>query len=57
MPMLVTSLSVGIQSETLKTILSILQDPVYTEMHENVKEIICDEARTAKGSGAMRLQR
>ena len=57
MPMLVTSLSVEIQSETLKTILSILQDPVYTEMHENVKEIIWDEARTAKGSGAMRVQR
>ena len=56
-PMLLTSLSVDIESDNLKTILSILQDPVYTEMHEKVKEIICEEARTAKGAGAMRLQR
>ena len=34
-----------------------LQDPVYPDMLKKVKEIICDEARKAKGPGAMRLQR
>ena len=56
-PSIVSVLSVDIESELLRKIASILQDPVFTEMHEKLCEFICEEARLAKGAGAMKLQR
>ena len=52
-----STLSIEIESESLKDILNVLEQPVYPEMLETLQEIICDEARAAKGVGAMRLQR
>ena len=56
-PALVAVLSVDIESELLRKIVSVLQDPVFAEMHEKLCEFICEEARVVKGAGAMKLQR
>ena len=48
-----STLSIEIESESLKDILNVLEQPVYPEMLETLQEIICDEARAAKGTNRL----
>ena len=48
-----STLSIEIESESLKDILNVLEQPVYPEMLETLQEIICDEARAAKGTNQL----
>jgi DNA mismatch repair protein MSH4 len=57
LPNLHTSLSADLESDVLVQIKTVLSDENFPVMLEQVKGVIIDEARVAKGGAAMRLQR